>query len=209
MTRALIVLLFAGSFCAGEERRADPVRLTTSTLLAAMHDVDHGNRQNAERLGLEISAYNWTRDFSTGKHRAVLISQQSASYALVFDETGALIARLQLAGEILSFELFDFDADGENEIITRQKTGRGTGINHEEIVIYGRSRTAAMAELWRGTSVWYSDPLDNEDQRDETEGFVRPDFNALLYVKKTIQGDRSTDERVEYVFTNHAFERKH
>lgn len=193
-------------------------QLTYSVLLKATREANRGKREAAARLGFDLSGYNWTRDFSLGmpregpranhELRGVLISLFSRSYAFSFDSMGSLIAQIVAPGEILSFELFDFDGDGQDEIITRQKTGWGTGVYHEEFIIYGRSEAAQLSELWRGTSIWHADPLSDPARLEETEGFIKPGFRALLYVATVHKEGKWRTQRDKYVFDKARFRRE-
>ena len=104
--------------------------ITLSALLNAMKLADGGAA--AEKLGIKLNGYDWARDYAISDYnydslRAVVIARMGGSYIYVF-QGERLIAKTVTPGEILTVDLFDFDGDKHDEIITRQKTGGGTGI---------------------------------------------------------------------------------
>jgi len=183
------------------------------TLRAALAAADQGDRAAAADLGIDLSGYNWYRDFSIGvsrnspdQLRAFIISRASDSSIYIFDSGGKLITDAANLGEILSIELFDFDGDNRDEIITRQKTGWGTGVYREEFVIYGLKGTQALQTLWRATSYAYSD-LGSEREFEEETAFIRPSYQRLIYTSTIEMRGKRKVRRSSFKFDGERFVR--
>jgi len=179
--------------------------VTLSALLSAMKAADRGQWEPAEKvLGYNLNGYGWTRDFaisSADKNlRAVVIARMGGSYIYTF-QSEKLIAKMPTPGEVLSVELFDFDADQRDEIITVQKTGWGTGIYHEEFIIY----SASLKQLWRATSYWYADVTGRKQDFEMEEGFIRSAAQRLQYVSMKDKAGKRTRSRKFFKFDGKHF----
>src|SRR5213075_2316198 len=130
-------------------------------------------------LGFKLNGYDWTRDYAISSAdnnlRAVVIAQMGGSHIYTF-QGERLLAKTATPGEILSVELFDFDADHRDEIITVQKTGWGTGVYLEEFLIYGGPQ---LKQLWRATSYGYFDASAPREDFEMEEGFIRVSYQHL------------------------------
>ena len=179
--------------------------ITLSALLSAMKGADQGPWEPAEKLlGFNLGGYDWTRDFaiSSGDKnlRAVVIAQMGGSHIYTFEGERPL-AKTSTPGEILSVELFDFDGDKRDEIITRQKVGWGTGIYIEDLIIYN----AGLKQLWRETSYTYIDVTGRKEDFEIEEGFIRPADRRLLYISMKDKGGTRTRSRKFFKFDGKNF----
>jgi hypothetical protein len=132
--------------------------LTHDAIVHAMQRADAGDRASAEALGIDLKAYNWTWDLSAQRglrQHLVTISKMWDSELFLFGPSGKLLSRLSSPGEMHSIQLFDFDGDGNAEIICTQTTDRGTGVLRDEFIIYS-TFAGRLHEIWRAPSFWYS-----------------------------------------------------
>ena len=178
--------------------------ITLSALLNAMKLADGGAA--AEKLGIKLNGYDWARDYAISDYnydslRAVIIARMGGSYIYVF-QGERLIAKTVTPGEILTVELFDFGGDKHDEMITRQKTGWGTGIYTEEFIIYGVPR---LSELWRATSYSYVAMSDRKEDWETEEGLIRPSDQHLLFISTKAIGGKRTRSRKFFKFDGKNF----
>ena len=87
---------------------------------------------------------------------------------MIFDSAGKLIA-FRRTGNIKSTQMLDIDEDGQDEIITDEIDGTGTGIGRDGYHIY-RLGNNKLEQLWHGES-YYLDAFPG--QHVERQGFIR------------------------------------
>lgn len=149
-----------------------------------------------------------------GQHRLVAISRNLGGTLLTFRPDGSILARRETA-EVTWLQLFDFDEDGQAEVILEEIDGRGTGILIKNFHIY-RVADHAITNLWQGLS--YQRKLlpsrkGGEPVLDLQRGFVRcePSGGGLehprllhLAERVTTRGSRVVSKRA-YSFSQGRF----
>lgn len=103
------------------------------------------------RPASEPGGYGLHWEVSLGQDlKAVLTSRGREGGILLTRADGSLIKRKDV-GEITWVQLFDFDGDGQAEIVTEQVEGYGTGILIKSFSVY-RASTTGLAQIWTGLS---------------------------------------------------------
>jgi len=118
---------------------------------------------------IRLGGFNFTREIEISKNaKALIISCHLGGGIIVFDSTGQLVA-FRRTGDIKSAQMFDIDQDGQDEIITDEVDGIGTGIGRDGYHIYRYSNNK-LEQLWHGES-YYLDAYGGKYV--ERQGFIR------------------------------------
>jgi hypothetical protein len=146
---ALSGLLYPG-LLTGAAKIGQPGPITLDSLQRVL-DAKRSGRPVPAYYRTMLAGYNFHWQIELGKHsRLVVISRNLGGSLLAFRSDGSLLARTE-AGEITWLQLFDFDEDGQAEVILEEIDGRGTGILLKSFHIY-RVADGAIRQLWDGLS---------------------------------------------------------
>jgi hypothetical protein len=214
----LIIGFFVLLVCAsaGGTKREESGQLTLGALQGALADLRAG-RQAPEPLRPLLTGYqfHWVLELG-GDLRLVVISRNLGGTLLVFRPDGSLRARKDTQ-EITWLQLFNFDEDGQAEIILDEIDGRGTGILLRNFHIY-RLAESSIVQLWEGTSYHRKELPARDDHSAAFElarGFIRCEPSGagipearLLHVIESSRGRRETgSSRQAYSFAKGRFQR--
>jgi len=128
------------------------------------------NGEDVKTVGpIRLGGFNFTREIEIRKNaKALIISCHLGGGIIIFDSKGQLIA-FRRTGDIKSTQLFDIDDDGQDEIITDEVDGIGTGIGRDSYHIYQYSNNK-LEQLWNGESYYLDNFLGEHTER---QGFIR------------------------------------
>jgi len=148
------------------EKDANIVTLDEARKIIAARE----NGEDVEAVGpIRLGGLNFTREIEIGKStRALIISCHLGGGIMVFDSAGKLIA-FRRTGNIKSVQILDIDEKDQDEIITDEIDGTGTGIGRDGYHIYRLSNNK-LEQLWHGES-YYLDAFPG--QHIERQGFIR------------------------------------
>ncbi len=130
---------------------------------------------------IDLRGYNWHRRIDPSPSiRVVAASYHRRGELFLFDAGGSLLKRLK-THELTWLQLFDFDLDGIDEIITEEIDGSGTGVIIKSYHIY-RISQADIEPLWEGVSYsrkWFGkDPETGESKVEMIRGYLRYEPSA-------------------------------
>ncbi len=164
---------------------------------------------------IDLRGYNWHRRLDPSPSLAVVaVSYFLRGDLFLFDAGGSLLTRVETS-ELIWLQLFDFDQDGVDELITEEVDLRGTGVLIKSFHIYRISR-AAIELLWEGISYsrkWLGqDPVTGESRVEFTRGYLRGEPGGygrsarLLHLRDTLEsGGEPRIIREGYELTEEGF----
>jgi hypothetical protein len=190
--------------------------LTLVSLQKALKDKAAG-REVPELFGPILAGYrfHWELDLGRQSH-LVVISRNLGGSLLAFRPDGSLQARRETQ-EITWLQLFDFDEDGQAEVILDEIDGRGTGILLRNFHIY-RLGDRSIVPLWEGIS-YHRKALPavggHPEAVDLSRAFIRcepsgsgvPEARLLHIVEKTPGRRETVVSRQAYSFSKGKFQR--
>lgn len=128
----------------------------------------------------------------------IVVSYLHGGGLFAFGPDGALVGSRE-TGSIGSFQIFDFDHDGQHEFITEEQDGSGTGTETRSYRVY-RITGQGFELLWEGLSYSYEGNLQPVEERQGFIRFVESGWGDPHTRLVHLEGNMKTGQFTERVF---------